>query len=93
MDRNDNVSDYSSQRRENSNSTTATEAMQRVTAEGGEGVAGEGSEEDEGGDGVGQAIVCFYLKSLISVHYSIECLKHCLHMVSLHRRSRHSCQN
>ena len=50
---NDDVSNEFACRRENGNSAPATKAMQTVTEESGEGVAGERREEDKGGDGVG----------------------------------------
>ena len=67
--------------------------MQAITEKGGEGIAGKGREEDERGDGVGQAIICFDLEELlVSILRLIDCLIDCLHKVSVHRRSRRSCQ-
>lgn len=68
--------------------------MQAITEKGGEGVTGKGREEDERGDGVRQAVVCLDLvKSSISIHCQIDCFIGRLHMVPMHRRSRHSYQN
>lgn len=39
--------------------------MDAVGEEGGKGVADEGGEKDEGGDGVGQVVVCFDLCGIV----------------------------
>lgn len=57
----DYVSQQFAQRTDVSYSSSTGKTVHAVTEEGGECVAGEGGEEDEGGDEVGEIVVCFDL--------------------------------
>lgn len=68
MDGEDDVGDHVAGGRHDGDAALAERHMDAGVSEGGDGVAGEGGEEDEGDDGVGEVVVLLELGVLVFFH-------------------------